>query len=72
MGREAAFAAAVLSCIPLALIWFAENIGNYTGWVGSMRVVDQATPAAAIRFMGWVFLLAPLVVIVVTRLFRGD
>lgn len=71
IGREAAFAAAVLSCVPLALIWFAESIGDYTGWVGGLRVVDKATPGGAIRFMGWVFLLAPLVVIVATRLFRA-
>lgn len=51
-----------ICAIPLALIWFAEVIGGYTGWVGSLRTVNRASPPSWLRAAGWVLLLAPAIV----------
>jgi hypothetical protein len=59
-----------ICCVPLALIWYPEKIGAYTGWVGSMRTVNRKSPPSWLRFAGWLLLLAPAVVMVL-RWLRG-
>lgn len=46
--------------LSLAFIWFGDEIGDYTGWIG-LRYVSTRTPGAMIRFAGWVLLLLPAV-----------
>jgi hypothetical protein len=41
---------------PLAFIWFPEQIGSVTGYMGG-GYVDAETPPFLIAFMGWFFLL---------------
>jgi hypothetical protein len=48
--------------LPLALIWFPEEIGDATGFVGRGHV-DAETPAVLVSIMGW-FLLVGLPVVV--------
>jgi hypothetical protein len=43
--------------LPLALIWFGDALGEYTGPV-SRGYIDQKSPGCLVKFFGWVFLLA--------------
>ncbi len=42
--------------LPLAMIWFPEEIGNLTGFYDS-GYVNTRTPGAIISFLGWLILL---------------
>ena len=59
---EHGFTVNVLKCflvllLPLALIWFPEQIGDATGYfAGHMMRVDTPTPPILISIMGWLFL----------------
>ena len=41
---------------PLALIWFAEPLGDYTGFMGR-GYVSRPTPAIFVSIIGWLILL---------------
>ena len=43
--------------IPVAFIWFPEQIGAATGFIGH-SFVNAETPPALLSFLGWLFLLA--------------
>lgn len=46
-----------LILLPLALIWFPDEIGNATGYLGDLTLrVDTPTPPILISIMGWFFL----------------
>ncbi|UCH33572.1 MAG: hypothetical protein JSV65_13510 [Armatimonadota bacterium] len=45
--------------LALALIWFGDELGEYTGLMRG-HAVTSTSPGALVRFFGWVFLLAPL------------
>ncbi len=62
-GAENFVMALVLIIPPLALIWFAEELGNYMGPMGgSQWRANYPSPAWLIRIFGWLFLLAPLLI----------
>ncbi|MEN6496670.1 MAG: hypothetical protein ABFD16_20465 [Thermoguttaceae bacterium] len=42
--------------LPLALIWFPEELGSFTGYVGRGGRIDTETPPGLVSFMGWFFL----------------
>jgi hypothetical protein len=42
--------------VPLALIWFPDEIGSFTGSVGHGGYIDAETPPALVSFMGWFLL----------------
>src|SRR5688500_9884510 len=44
---------------PLALIWFPEQLGGFTGYVGRGGNIDSPTPSVLISGIGW-FLLSSL------------
>lgn len=45
--------------IPLACIWFGEELGAYTGSWGA-RSIDAESPGCLVAFFGWVLLLIPV------------
>lgn len=48
--------------VPLALIWFPEQVGSFTGYVGRGGNIDTETPPFLVSLMGWLFLIGlPLV-----------
>jgi hypothetical protein len=50
--------------LPLALIWFPDEIGGATGYViGNMMQVDTPTPPILISMAGWFFLLGLPVIV---------
>lgn len=55
----------VLLC--LACIWFGDEIGDYTGWIG-LRPITARTPGGMIRFVGWLLLPLPAVAFGIQRL----
>ena len=46
----------VVLLLPLALIWFPDELGRFTGYVGRGGNIDTETPAVLVAFMGWFFL----------------
>jgi hypothetical protein len=47
--------------LPLFLIWFPDELGNFTGFVGYAEYVDSKTPSFIILCVGWFFLvISPL------------
>ena len=53
--------------LPLALIWFPEEIGGFTGYVGRGGDIDSETPPILILFIGWLFLIGLPVLFYFTR-----
>jgi hypothetical protein len=43
--------------LPLACIWFPEELGGYTGiYMGRGQTLDTETPAPLVSIMGWILL----------------
>jgi len=42
--------------IPLALIWFPDELGGFTGYIGRGGNIDTPSPSILISFFGWLFL----------------
>lgn len=53
-----------LLALILGLIWYADAIGHYTGWIGRVPV-SRTTPPRLIRAFGWCLLLAPAIMFVI-------
>ena len=43
--------------LPLALIWFSEEFGSFTGYVGRGGNIDTETPPILVSMFGWLILL---------------
>jgi hypothetical protein len=54
---------AIALLVPLALIWFPDEIGGFTGFVGHGDYVDKETPPILVTFMGWFFLVGMPVIL---------
>jgi hypothetical protein len=66
-GLPFAATVAVGVVLPLALIWFPEEIGSWTRWRRGLRM--RPSPAWMVAAMGWVFLVGiPLALV----LWRGQ
>lgn len=53
--------------LPIACIWFSEELGEYTGNWGGQHI-DQKSPGCMIAFLGWTILLLPIVAILFIEL----
>jgi hypothetical protein len=51
-----ALTAALGVLLPLALIWFPESFGDWTGW-GTRAPVHRPSAPQVVAGMGWLFLL---------------
>lgn len=55
--------------LPLACIWFGEAMGNYIGPAFGVRPhITKESPGCLVTFMGWVLLILPLVLFIVSYL----
>jgi len=45
--------------IPMACIWFGDEMGDYVGYLGSQSITSK-TPGFMVRFGGWLLLLSPM------------
>ena len=57
-GAASALGAVPYTLLPLACIWFAEQLTDYRGW-GNLHLVTDFSPAVLIRIGGWILLLLP-------------
>jgi len=69
-------AATVWTCVffpvfGLACIWFGDEMGAYK-WRWRIVPIDTATPGAIVRLGGWVLLLLPLAIFVLSLLHRAE
>ena len=54
--------------LPLALIWFPDEIGSFTGYRAGHSQVDAKTPPILLSVMGWFFLIGlPVVLYFISR-----
>lgn len=42
--------------LPLTLIWFPDELGSFTGYVGRGGNIDTETPPILVSIAGWFFL----------------
>ena len=61
-GGQSVLYAAVFLVFVLALIWFSDEMGSYTGFIGRGPPITQQTPGCIVRVIGWFFLLLPAVI----------
>jgi hypothetical protein len=47
----------VILLLALALIWFPDEIGSFTGAGSRGASIDAETPGSLVSFMGWLFLI---------------
>jgi len=43
--------------LPLVLIWFPDELGSFTGYIGHGGNINTETPPILVSLMGWFFLL---------------
>jgi hypothetical protein len=53
--------------LPMALIWFPEELGSLTGSVGRGGYISSGTPASLLAAMGWLLLVGAPVVLYCLR-----
>ena len=52
----------------LCLIWFGEQLGSFTGYIGRGGNIDAETPGWLVCTMGWIFLIGiPVLLFVLNR-----
>jgi len=70
-GWELLLIAAIVLIMPVAMIWFGDEIGEYVG--GFHRIgkpyITKRSPGSLVSLFGWALLLAPIVIIIL-RLLR--
>lgn len=70
-GWELLLIAVIVLIMPVAMIWFGDEIGDYVG--GFHRIgkpyITKRSPGSLVAFFGWAFLFAPIVIIII-RLVR--
>jgi hypothetical protein len=69
-GWQLFLIASVALIWPVAMIWFGEEIGDYLG--GFHRIgrpyITKKSPGSLVSLFGWVFLLAPAILILIKLL----
>ncbi len=54
--------------IPLSLIWFPYQLGQFTGYVGRGGSINTETPPILVSIAGWFFLVGiPILVFLLAR-----
>jgi len=50
--------------LSLGCIWFGDELGGMLGYLGHGRI-NSTTPGCLVRFMGWVLLFLPVILVLV-------
>jgi len=66
-GGSGAIKCALFLLLPLACIWFSEEMGSFTG-VMRGQYINTRTPGCLVAFGGWLILLLPVIVGIVQQL----
>jgi hypothetical protein len=67
---SSSFCMGVSLLLPLALIWFPEQFGEATGFIGR-GYVDVETPPEIVSFLGWFFLIGMPLILLLIATFGG-
>ncbi|NUM54905.1 MAG: hypothetical protein HUU46_14760 [Candidatus Hydrogenedentes bacterium] len=59
-GDENAFKWAMFYVLPLALIWFPDELANFTGSLGG-QPITESSPPGCVYAAGWVILFLPAI-----------
>ncbi len=59
-GIEAALRILLYLLLPLACIWFGDEMGDYTGIVRGQGIT-KSSPGWLVRILGWLLLLMPII-----------
>jgi len=62
-GLESSFKISLFLILPLACIWFARAMGQYSGPSGIINIT-ASTPGLIIFILGWSLLLLPLIIVI--------
>ena len=54
-GGASGLACPIALFLPLALIWFPDEVGSFTGWFRG-GYINKESPPALLSMMGWFFL----------------
>lgn len=57
IGTTAVFGVLLLLVPPLALIWYSEELSEFTGYIGRGTTIHQTSPEFLIAAFGWLVLL---------------
>lgn len=61
-GSEMLFRILLFLILPLACIWFSEEMGSYTGLTGiDSPGITKESPPTLVKFMGWILLILPAI-----------
>ena len=52
----------------LAFIFWGDEIGQWKGFYVGLRYIDQASPGMAIVIVGWIFLLTPGIILLISQI----
>jgi len=58
-GPPPAISCLLYLLLPMACIWFSEEMGEFTGVMGR-HYIDAKSPGCLVAFLGWVLLLLPM------------
>lgn len=61
VGEKTAFQCLIYYVLPLALVWFPEEMGGYTGMSDRLMYIDQSSPAGCIYIVGWFMVFLPYI-----------
>ena len=67
-GFPSAFRGCGNLVLPMACIWFGDELGGITGTFGLGAGVTDTTPGCAVKFGGWLVLLGLIVITIYVRL----
>ena len=54
--------------LPMACIWFSESMGGYVGGTMRGQFISSTTPGCLVEAGGWLLLLIPLIIGIITTL----
>ena len=67
-SAKAAFEGSAVLLLPLALIWFPDELGTMMGYVGGSGNINTETPPILVSIMGWFLLVGmPLILYFIWR-----
>lgn len=69
-GWELVWRAAIFLILPLACIWFGDEMGSYTGIGMGRGAITSPTPGWLVAAGGWLLLLMPVIATIVMTLMR--
>ena len=67
-GSELAWRVAIFLIPALACIWFSDALGGYTGLNFVGPAITRTTPGCFVAFVGWVILLLPVIIRLISSL----